>query len=43
MLICLHRKIIDLFKLEFSIVGPREATADVQQVHLEAQFILGGK
>lgn len=39
----LQRKISDLFKLELSIVGTGEASADVQQVHLEAQFVLGGE
>lgn len=42
MVIRLQRKISDLFKLELSIVGTGEASADVQQVHLEAQFVLGG-
>lgn len=41
-IIC-HHRITDLFKLEFSVIRTRKATADVQQLHLEPQFILGGK
>lgn len=32
----------DLFKFEFSILRAWETPSNVQQVHLVAQFILGG-
>lgn len=34
------KKQSDLFKLEFGIIRARKASADVQQIHVEAQFFL---
>lgn len=33
-------KKIDLFKLELSVIRAREASANVQQIHVEAELLL---